>query len=103
MPASPVPSPVQGNASHPQVKRTNGLAITSMVLGIIGFFTVLPSIVAIVFGAVALGQIGKDQRQEGRGLAVAGLVMGIVSIVFWILVVGLAIIGAIATTSTSFG
>ena len=51
--------------------RTSGLAITALVLGIIGF-----SIFAIIFGGVALGQIRKNPNLTGRGMAIAGLVLG---------------------------
>ena len=36
----------------------------------------LGSILAVVFGHVALGQIARTPGQSGRGLAVAGIVLG---------------------------
>jgi NADH:ubiquinone oxidoreductase subunit 4 (subunit M) len=67
----------------------NGLAIASLVLGIVGIFTcyvLLPSILAAVFGIVAMRQI--DQRPHelsGRGLAIAGLVCGAAVVVAFVL------------------
>ncbi len=55
---------------------TNGMAIASMVLGILWFYWV-GSVLALVFGYVALGQIDKSGgRQTGRGMAIAGIVLG---------------------------
>ena len=60
--------------------KTNGLAIASMVLGIVWIYWI-GSILAIVFGHVALSQIKKSGgTQGGRGMAIAGLVLGYLSI-----------------------
>src|SRR5437879_6309887 len=61
----------QAEAERPP---TNGLAIASLVLGILWIFW-LGSILAVVFGHVALGQIRRS-KQSGRGLAIAGLTLG---------------------------
>jgi hypothetical protein len=51
-----------------------------MVLGIVWVYWI-GSILAIVFGHVALSQIKKSGgTQGGRGMAIAGLVLGYVSI-----------------------
>lgn len=63
-------------------QRTSGMAIAALVLGLLGV-----SILAIIFGAVALNQVGKDPTLGGRGLAIAGLVLGIAGIAVGILVV----------------
>jgi hypothetical protein len=54
---------------------TSGLGITSMVLGILWLYWV-GSILAVIFGHVALSQIKKDPSIGGRGIAVAGVVLG---------------------------
>lgn len=64
------------------VQRTSGLAVASLVLGIIGF-----SILAIIFGGVAIGQTEKDPNLSGRGMAVAGLVLGIIEFIIELFVV----------------
>jgi hypothetical protein len=64
------------------VQRTSGLAVASLVLGIIGF-----SILAIIFGGVAIGQTGKDPNLGGRGMAVAGLVLGTIEFVIELFVI----------------
>ena len=61
-------------------KSTNGLAISSMVLGIVWVYW-LGSILALIFGYVALGQIrDSGGRQGGRGMAIAGIVLGWVGV-----------------------
>lgn len=74
----------------PYPQRTNGLAVASMVLGIVGVilfvFFAIPSILALVFGLVALGQIGgSGGTQAGRGMAIAGVVLGGFEILFFVL------------------
>lgn len=70
--------------------RTNGMAVASLVLGILWIYWI-GSILALVFGIISLGQIKKSQgTQQGRGLAIAGIVLGalgMVTLVFTIIVV----------------
>lgn len=68
--------------------RTSGMAVTSMVLGILGVVTGwmcigFPfSILAIVFGHVAFSKIARrPQALTGRGMAIAGFTMGYVGLV----------------------
>ena len=70
---------------------TNGLAIASMVLGILWIYWV-GSILALVFGYVAKGQIDRAAgRQTGRGMAIAGIVLGWIGVAALALVVVLAL------------
>jgi hypothetical protein len=65
-------------AASPDIPRVSGLAVASLVLGIL-WIGGLGSILALVFGPVALYQIHVSRgRIWGTGLAVAGLVLGIV-------------------------
>jgi len=69
---------------QPQQTR-KGLAITSLVLGIISIPTlgllVVGAIVAIVLGSIALNRIKKEPAiYAGKGMAVAGIVTGVVSL-----------------------
>ena len=76
-PPSPVPAPAPAVA--PPLRQTSGMAITSLVLGILGW-TMLPllgSIVAVICGHIARAEIRRDAATtEGDGLAIAGLVLG---------------------------
>jgi hypothetical protein len=55
-------------------QRTNGLAIASMVLGILWLYWI-GSILALVFGYVARKQI-RERNEGGGGMATAGIVLG---------------------------
>ena len=71
----------QPGMSLPQPQKTNGMAIAALILSLVGC-----SLLAIIFGGIAISQINKGQG-TGKGLAIAGLVIGIVVIViqliFW--------------------
>jgi len=89
------PPPVPGYWSPPPapgfvpVTRTNGLAIASLVLGILWLFW-LGSLVGLVLGLVALKQI-KDRNQGGRGIAIAGVVLSVLWLVGFVVAI---IVGA---------
>lgn len=61
-----------------------------MVLGIIAVplcFLMVPSILAVVFGAIGLNRVKQNPAVGGRGKAIAGLVLGLVAIAFMVLVI----------------
>lgn len=67
--------------------RTNSLAVASLVCGVAQFLVPLPaSILAIVFGHIARGQIRRT-GEKGDGLALAGLALGWAEVVLAIIVV----------------
>jgi len=66
-------------------RTTNGLAVASLVLGIVWVYWI-GSILALIFGLVARKQI-KERGQGGEGMAIAGIVLGIVGIVSLIIVI----------------
>ncbi|WP_067450641.1 DUF4190 domain-containing protein [Actinomadura macra] len=79
----------------PVVPRNNGMAVASMVLGIIGVVTcggVVFSVGAIIFGHVAQGQIRRS-GEGGGGMATAGLILGyifaVIGLLYWIVIVGI--------------
>jgi hypothetical protein len=87
----PIAPPKPGTSTAGQMLRTNSLAITGMVCGILsltlccccgGFpFNVL----GLIFSLIALSQIKANPEQhEGRGMAIAGLVLSILSLIFFI-------------------
>jgi hypothetical protein len=95
-PGQAAPPPPQYTAYSPyapmvQATTTNGLAIASMVLGILWLYWI-GSILALVFGYVAKGQIDRAAgRQTGRGMAIAGIVLGWIGVAVLALVVVLAV------------
>ncbi|SHI46497.1 protein of unknown function [Rubritalea squalenifaciens DSM 18772] len=70
-------------------RRTSGMAITAMVLGIISVLSfgmlILPQILAVVFGHIGMSQCKNDPNMDGNGLAIAGLVMGYIFIGLFLL------------------
>lgn len=65
----------------------NGLAITSLVLGIVGLFISFYGIVgliALILGFVARRQIART-GQRGSGMALAGIILGAVGLVWGII------------------
>lgn len=81
-PMSPVPQ--QGYAPYPQPmpQRTNGPAIASLVLGILGCIPILTGLLAVIFGIIGLKKT-RDPQVGGKALAIVGLVLGLLSIASW--------------------
>ncbi|HEV8377974.1 MAG TPA: DUF4190 domain-containing protein [Tepidisphaeraceae bacterium] len=75
----PAPPPGFSPGPIPQGQQSNGLAITSLIMGIL---SCIPGVglLAILFGALGLGK-AKDPRVGGKGLAIIGIVLGLISIV----------------------
>jgi len=75
-------TPVYPTYIQPQVTQaTNVLAIVSFACALGGFFIpVVPSIAAIIVGALALKNPGQ------KGLAIAGLTLGALCVLFWIVI-----------------
>lgn len=85
---APVGPPVTGWVQHPLAmpkQGTNGLAIASMILGIVWVWGI-GSILALIFGYVAMNQI-KQRNQSGRGMAIAGTVLGWVGVLLTALII----------------
>ena len=76
--AASAPQPEATQPSEPQ----KGLAITSLVLGLLSFLTCfVTGIPAIICGHIALGRARRAPAQHGgSGLATAGLVLGYLSL-----------------------
>jgi uncharacterized protein DUF4190/uncharacterized protein DUF1707 len=76
---TPPPVPVRPTFVRPS-RSVNGLAVASLVAGLL-WMSWFGSILAIVLGHVALGQLDRaGGRQTGRGIALAGLVIGYVEL-----------------------
>jgi len=98
----------QGNASNPyqntgsaytpppQYTNANkgsnsGLAIASMVCGIISYMCCYFSFFVSIPGLI-LGIISLSKKQDGRGMAIAGVILSAISIAFYIIVIILVIV-----------
>jgi hypothetical protein len=70
---------------QPQRQTRNGLAVASLVLGIISIPTLgvlgVGAITAIVLGSIALNRIKKEPAiHSGKGMAIAGIITGVASL-----------------------
>jgi hypothetical protein len=102
-PAAATPPPTQTiNIQTPVAAPSNGLAVASMVLGIIAVFTFwipflgwIPVIIGLVLGVVALS------KPYGRGMAITGIACSglalLAKLAFWIVFAGA--LGAAAAAS----
>ncbi len=64
-----------------QARRTSGMAVASLIMGILGL-----SPLAVIFGHVAMGEIKRSGGGvEGDGLAIAGLVLGYLGLSGWVI------------------
>lgn len=80
-----------GNNMQMPPQPTSGLAIASMVLGIIALVLSCFGTVGIICGllAVILGGCALATKKGGKGMAIAGLVCGIIALVPSIIVVSI--------------
>jgi Domain of unknown function (DUF4190)/zinc-ribbon domain len=91
-PGAPVTS-----SAYAEAPRTNGMAVASLVLGILWIWWI-GSVLALIFGYVGKGEIERSNgRQTGRGLAIAGIVLG------WIGVAGGIIAIIVVAVNSSNG
>jgi Domain of unknown function (DUF4190) len=72
--------PYGGYAYGPVVPPTNGLAIASMIMAILGFGPI-----AAIMGHIARTQI-RERGEQGDGFALAGIIVGWVTTGIWLLV-----------------
>jgi len=96
--ASPMGTPIPAYTVSPP---TNGLAIASMVLGLISLpvmlgcaFGILTAIPAVICGHLSLTQMKQNVFQTGRGFAITGIVTGYLTILvtaIFVLIFGFAI------------
>jgi uncharacterized membrane protein len=80
-PRSDTLDPVAAGGTEFSSTETNTLAVFSFFVSLLWFFG-LGSIVAIVLGLVARGQIRRTNgRQPGAGLAMTGIVIGLIGLI----------------------
>jgi hypothetical protein len=70
--APPKPPPLD----LPDSRRTSGLAVMSLAVGLAGMFTFIGSLAAIALGLFALRAIHRSKKLEGVKLARAGIIVG---------------------------
>lgn len=101
-PSIDVPHPAAPPAAtRPAARRTNPLAVISLVAGLCGFSLVplLGSIVAVITGHLALAQIQRS-GEEGSSLARAGLWLGYIAMALVVLAVAGVLLVVVIRSST---
>lgn len=88
-PATPPPPAQPGGGGA--AASTNGFAVASLVLGILGIVTCgytffIAPLLAVIFGAIAKRQIA-ERGQGGQGLAQWGFILGIIGLVVSVLLI----------------
>lgn len=80
---------------------SKGLAVASLVLGIVSFFC-CGSVCSIV--GIILGVISRKQKPNENGMATAGIVLSIVALVLWAIyfVVYVCVLGGTISTASNF-
>jgi hypothetical protein len=91
-----------GAAEGPIMPATSGMAVTSMVLGIVSMLVpcvgLVTGILAVIFGGAGLSQINRSRgRLSGKGMAVTGLVTGVITLSLYLTYVILVLAGTLAT------
>jgi hypothetical protein len=92
-PPPPPPPPPLPYVAPPRYvgQTTNGLAVASLIAGFL-WMGWLGSVLAVVFGHIALRQINESGgREGGSGLAIAGLVLGYLGVATLLLVILVAV------------
>ncbi len=94
------PPPSYGYPPPAPASQTNGLAVASLVLSLLGLVGVLPligTVLGLIFGYSARNQIVQSRGlQGGEGLAKAGIIIGWVTLGIWALGICAALIFGVA-------
>jgi|GEM_PF-31800 len=76
----------------------SGMAVASLVLGIVGPFlsvlSIAAGILAVVFGSIALKAIKRSPWLAGRGMAIAGTILGVINLLLGLTLIISALQGA---------
>ena len=90
--SDPTGSYVPPGGGAPARPLPTGMAVASLVLGVLGILTAffliggLLGLIALILGLVALGKIKRGEA-GGRGMAIAGIVTGAIALLLSIIVV----------------
>jgi hypothetical protein len=75
--------------------KNNGMAITSLVFGLLSFFLgwlcclgPLFSLLGVIFGFVGISQINKNPNvQTGKGMAISGIILSVIGLVVSVIII----------------
>jgi hypothetical protein len=68
-------------------QKTNGMAVASLVLGILSAFLAILAIPGLIFGLMARSQIEQRPHETGAGMALAGIICSIVFGIIGVIVI----------------
>ncbi|GAB1817498.1 DUF4190 domain-containing protein [Herbidospora sp. RD11066] len=75
----------QPGYGYAATRPTNGMAVASLVMGLIGLVLCgVTAVLGVIFGHIAISRI-KTSGEEGHGMAVAGLVISYITIALWVI------------------
>jgi hypothetical protein len=84
--------PAEGSTTFDGPRRTDRLAVWSLVCSLAGFLTGLTAVLGIVFGLAARHRIARSQGSKtGRGLALSGILVGVAALAWTVVAVEVAI------------
>jgi len=87
-------APYPSSAPHSPAKRTNTLAVVSLVLAFVA------PLIGFILGFVALSQV-KSRGENGRGLALSAVIVGgAITALYVVLIIAVAVAGS--STSTTY-
>ncbi|HLL87960.1 MAG TPA: DUF4190 domain-containing protein [Tepidisphaeraceae bacterium] len=103
LPGGPAYAPPPPSAGMGPARKTNVLAIVSLICGILGCIPFITGLAAIVTGALGIKKANDPQVQSGKGLAIAGIILGVLSVGLWALFGGgmFALVNATAPVRTA--
>ena len=78
----PEPEPERARTGD-RPARSSGMALASLICGVMFCVTPIPSLFATIFGVIALRET-QDRSVSGRGFAVVGLMLGLSGVAIWL-------------------
>ncbi len=95
-PRPPSPPPLSGAIAPTPAGKTSGMAVASLVLGILGFCGIT-ALVGLILGIVAQVKIGRSGgRLRGSGLAIAGIIVSGTMLLLWLFIMPALLLPALA-------
>jgi type IV pilus assembly protein PilA len=90
----------QQNFNSPPMNQKTGLAIASLVLGIIGCFITAP--ISLIMGIVAIKRVNRDSyNYGGKGMAIAGVILSVIQLLSLPLIAAIAVPNLLAARKSA--
>lgn len=88
------------NFNSPPINQKTGLAIASIVLGVIGCFITAP--ISLIMGIVAIKRVNRDPyNYGGKGMAIAGIILSIIQLIALPFVAAIAVPNLLAARKSA--